>query len=644
MQEPLERIGRCTLFFAFLGLAVTLVGCDAPPEPGAAAGSGQQLCATVETGPPGGSAPLGEFLVHLNTGNASGTTPVNSLKTGDDGIVCFESFDWPDDQGTIVNLTAVKQGDERQTLATVLGPANQGLGSVVINEATTVATAYAMARFIDPTAAQNVSGPAPGLVNAVSMAQNFFDPATGAPGDVLTTAPNGSETSTLKSFNSLANMIAACIAEPSSCDDLLSLAQRPNEPTVTSSFQAMASIARSPVLNAQPLFGQSEIGPKPYQPAMVDLPDVWTWTLALRFLGVADTMNGPGNISFDKAGNLFVTNNYTYEAACGDDAVAGSDLLLRFAPDGSGLPPWSGGALYGAGYGIVTDQTGNVWVGNFGFKGATCEDTPNNYDKTVTRFLPDGDPAPPIGITTGNIDQPQGIDLNSHGDIWVTNCGGNSLTKFPGGNAPVNFTPPGLSRPFDVALTPQGNVFVSSNKNHQVVMLDSDGQPTAASPITGGGLLHSMGIASDSQGNVWVSNSLVIDAPCPIGHLADSKGGSLTWIRPDGSLGSETAFEGGGLSIPFGLSVDSEDNVWVANFADQRVSHFCGASCAVPGEPIAPYGYPFDGLQRNTAVQIDYSGNVWVANNWKLGTPELKNPGGQHMVAFVGLGPPRPAP
>ena len=84
---------------------------------------------------------------------------------------------------------------------------------------------------------------------------------------------------------------------------------------------------------------------------------------------------------------------------------------------------------------------------------------------------------------------------------------------------------------------------------------------------------------------------------------------------PDGTL---TKYAGAGLTIPWGIAVDSDDTIWVANFTGQRVSHLCGARVAtcptgVAGDPISPSGgYAFDGLQRNTGVQIDPSGNVWA--------------------------------
>jgi hypothetical protein len=76
------------------------------------------------------------------------------------------------------------------------------------------------------------------------------------------------------------------------------------------------------------------------------------------------------------------------------------------------------------------------------------------------------------------------------------------------------------------------------------------------------------------------------------------------------------------------------------------VSELCGASpenCPPgykTGDPISPEGgYFFNGLKRNTAVQIDPSGNVWLTNNWEV-FANTQNPGGHEIVVFIGLAKP----
>jgi hypothetical protein len=103
------------------------------------------------------------------------------------------------------------------------------------------------------------------------------------------------------------------------------------------------------------------------------------------------------------------------------------------------------------------------------------------------------------------------------------------------------------------------------------------------------------------------------------------------------------------MTVPWGIAVDGDDNLWVANFSGQRLSHLCGARASTcplgaTGAAISPDdGYSFDGLQRNTGVQIDPSGNVWLANNWD-DVPQIGDPFGDGLVVFLGLAAPVAAP
>lgn len=172
----------------------------------------------------------------------------------------------------------------------------------------------------------------------------------------------------------------------------------------------------------------------------------------------------------------------------------------------------------------------------------------------------------------------------------------------------------------------------------------------------------SLGVASDSLGNIWVSNSGIIRAPCDgtdpptwiqvlelsLAAEFSGKNASVTLINADGD--PVGPFKGGGLLIPWGIAVDGNDNVWVANFQGKAVSQLCGAApqnCPPgfeTGDPISPDGgYFFDGLKRNTAVQIDPSGNVWLTNNWEI-IADPENPGGHELVVFIGLAKPIQTP
>jgi sugar lactone lactonase YvrE len=542
-------------------------------------------------------------------------------------------------------------------LASVVGTAPAPT-TVVVNERTTVATGFALAQF---TAGREISGNAPGPQNAAGMARNLVSVRTGRLGRVLRRGPNGNRTSTLRTFNSLANMLTRCVRSSRGCAELFRLATSPRDRAPRGTLAAMANIARNPWQNVGKLFALARSGPAPYRPALGASRPPDAWTLALRFVGDGRTMSGPGNMAIDADGNLWVTNNYVYSRRR-LEPVCGSDLLLKFTPTGryAKRSPYSGGGLSGAGFGITLDPQGNVWVGNFGFAAAECSEQPPH--NSVSKFAADGRAlSPPGGFVEGPISWPQGTVSDRNGNIWIANCGNDNITLYPGGDpaASRSLGGLGLEKPFGIAFNGLGQAFVTAVGNNTVGMLNPDGTPTPASPISQGGIYKPMGIAADSQGNMWVANSGLVDVPCPSATFnGDATGGSLTLIGADGAVKSPEPFRGGGLTVPWGIAVDGHDNVWVANFAGRRLSHFCGtrpANCPPgtgTGQAISPQveGYGFDGLVRNTGVQIDPAGNVWLANNWKT-VPIQANPGGYEMVAYIGLagplktpliGPPRP--
>jgi hypothetical protein len=189
------------------------------------------------------------------------------------------------------------------------------------------------------------------------------------------------------------------------------------------------------------------------------------------------------------------------------------------------------------------------------------------------------------------------------------------------------------------------------------------------------------GIALDSAGNVWCASG---------GEPADASGyvapGKVYLLDPDGNVVG--GYAGGGVDTPWGVAVDGDDHVWVANFGHMHLgavyttgalSKLAGANPnTIPGglktgDPISPptgYTLPSAGAQvllhdgtplyrdgtacynplmRSTSCIIDQAGNVWVVNNWKPRfdtdfEEKYGNPGGDGIVIFVGLARPPALP
>ena len=625
-----------------------------------------------------------------------------SLKEGSFSI----PFSVPNNQDAVLYLIAEggtlqdELGDRNHPLkfAAVLGTAPFP-STQVINELTTVASAYAMAQFIE---GENIAGGHPGLQNAAAMVFNLAD-SMGQVADVLGKPPNGSETTTRNQFNSLANMLAACINQVDNCSDFFELAKNPNGPVPTNTLQAMVNIAHNPWQNVSALFAIAQQSAL-YEPALSPSQSPDAWTLAIRYDDPLQRLDGPGNIAFDTDGNAWVNNNYTNNPDV--SKVCGSDLVFAFKPTGSQLPgsPYGGsdnnGGLYGAGFGIsvsleqdTIEPQETVWVSNFGFQGSKCSiDSKDRMllSESISQFGLDGAALSPNrvgsdpstgGWRQGNILQPQGTAVDQLGNIWITNCGNASVTKYPKG-IPENaqYFPvadeQSLFKPFGIAIDENGVAWITGNGSDSVIAIAQDG--TILDVFTNqndedASFKLPVGIAVDSFGNKWVSNSDALTATCAgdtakeliSEEIANSETppehASVALIRKSGKV--ET-FTGGGIVFPWGIAVDGDDNIFVANFGNAKndqsqnpegwdptgLVHLCGAkpeNCPPghnTGDAISPgTGYTSDGLTRVTGVQIDPSGNVWMANNYTLDL-DPKNPGGHQMVVFIGLAAPVKTP
>ncbi len=636
-----------------------------------------------------GNQPLEGMIVTVrSSGTEEGIRVLGDSQTDSTGFFSI-SFNAPTNPEAILYITAdsnvtgtatsgIEPDFEFVRLATVMRDIPFD-AEVVINERTTVATAYTMAQFFAPG---GIDGTSPGLQNAADIAQNLVNLSDGDVSDFLSNSSN-SGTSTTPTFNSLANMLASCVRSEPNCDTLFNIATTPSGLTPANTLRAISNIARFPWQNVQELFELSQ-EETIYSPALASDIDITAWTLALVYTGNGMELDGPGNIAFDADGNAWVCNNYIFNPGPvdPDDVVCGDDHVLKFTPTGDDAPgaPYQGGGLYGAGYGITLDPDGNIWVGNFGFQGTNCPLDFEELSQSVSKFTPDGTPISPNSEGNdpggfkgaGNlIQQPQGVVSDRDRNIWIASCSSDSVVQFPQGKPELafNIQPQDemghslVIKPFDVAIDAKGNAWVTGNESNSVIAFDTDGNlirsltGTAASDV---GIFLPMGIASDTLGNVWVANSGITRIVCDgmtVPTLFDiilltedpfftGPNASVTMIDGEGT--PTGPFKGGGLLVPWGMAVDGDDNVWVSNFQGGKLSQFCGAAGNCPpgveaGDPIAPDGYFFDGLKRNTAAEIDPSGNVWVTNNWEIfAVPQ--NPGGKSLVMFVGLAKPAQAP
>ena len=199
--------------------------------------------------------------------------------------------------------------------------------------------------------------------------------------------------------------------------------------------------------------------------------------------------------------------------------------------------------------------------------------------------------------------------------IVFDNRGHVTLTFGEYGLAPA---PGVLNEPWDVAVAPDGSVFVADTWNHRVVKYSADGQfvttwgsegPNQTSPNSFWG---PRGIAVDAEGLVYVADTgnkrvMVYD-------------GDGNFIRQIGSGGS---FEGE-LDEPVGISVAADGMVYVADTWNQRIQVFTREGLFVRGWSVEAW---FAQSNERPYLDVDTLGNLY-----------LTDPDASRVIVFNTLG------
>jgi len=579
-------------------------------------------------------------------------------------------------------------------LLAVLG--NKPPAKVTINEFTTIASVWTNAQFLNGTTLQ---GHALGLRIAAGNVPNFVNLETGGYGVTIGDALNSTQSPTLANFGTLANVIAGCVTlvKSDACSSLFYAATAPTGDYPKDTLAAAENIARYPWYKPEVLFGllnylypvpqgKSGMRPTPFMPYLTFAPSAWV--LPLRFAGGG--FYAGGKLMFDKEGNVWTADNFQVGAQAQDTVWAGG--ISKFSPNGTPLSPaftgFTGGGLQGPGFGLTIAPDGKVWVASFA------------GSQTISVFDSSGKPlSPPEGYNFGGkLGRMQGIIATPSGDIWSADTMNSVLVHFPNGdpskgeivcknpgNDPLK-NPCKLVIPFGLAVDQRNNIWVTNILGDHVTRFPAS-DPTKAVEFKTG--FSGSGLATDSLGNVWVTNKLGNsergrmkmaemavagkvnydgdpDASARLTHAMvnamypqtpGKEGGSLTVLNSDGKEASFSPVYGKGITGPWAVSVDGNDNIWVANFssASAGIVELCGfrpENCppgVKTGDAISPSGgYVGGGLQLQVDIGIGPAGDVWVTNNWQdtascYGTPvegASTRCGGQGVVVFFGQAKP----
>jgi len=213
------------------------------------------------------------------------------------------------------------------------------------------------------------------------------------------------------------------------------------------------------------------------------------------------------------------------------------------------------------------------------------------------------------GTADGQFSTPNGIAVDTAGNVYVAEGNGNRVQKFDNnGTFLLKFgipgdVPGGFVSPSGVAVDSAGNIYVTDAFTDRVSKFNSAGtfQLTWGGSGSGNGkFLGASGVAVDSANNIYVSDTN--------NHRVQKFTAAGVFISAWGSSGSGN----GQFNGPQGLAIDSSDNVYVADTGNNRIQKFTSA-----GAYTTQWGTVGSGNGQFTSpggVGADLLGNIFVAD------------------------------
>jgi tripartite motif-containing protein 71 len=213
----------------------------------------------------------------------------------------------------------------------------------------------------------------------------------------------------------------------------------------------------------------------------------------------------PLRATVDHQGNIYVTEGSNLLAT---DIPRSHVDILKLSPSGQILKRFGHfGSRRGElnqPAGVVVDPHGNIYVADYG-------------NDRVQKFSPAGRVLAvwgSFGTKPGQFDLPEGITLDSIGNVYVTDTVNNRVQKLSPSGKPLAVwggvcgTRPGVfCSPTDVTVGPSDHVYVVDSLNNRIQILSSSGHVLGSWTLPADDPNWPLAVAVDTRGNAYVAHS-----------------------------------------------------------------------------------------------------------------------------------------
>jgi sugar lactone lactonase YvrE len=357
------------------------------------------------------------------------------------------------------------------------------------------------------------------------------------------------------------------------------------------------SVGVSSVVATLPVYGQySDL-------ARDGLGNIWVTTLTNKLYKISPTgvtttltvssLSQIHAIDITDAGVIYLSGLIASESRLVQRDAAGVETVL-----------WRNGLV--SPEAMVKDQAGNYVVTNSG-------------DGTLVKVsAADGVISPFVS----GLNQPKGITIDAVGNYYVANAGNNTIVKVTATGLTSTYAI-GFNQPYDLKFDGAGNLFVSNAGDDSILKVS----PNGSVQLFAKGIANSpQGMKYDVGGNLWIVNDdgtlrkkdtldnvsvVATGLSVPRGIAIASNGDVFVAEYGSGKVsrisnGVKTSFATG-LASPWGIALDAADNVYVTEVGVNRITRFDSQGIKLSATESL--------MNSPSALRTDSNGDVYIQNS-----------------------------